>query len=156
MKLDDFDCRILNQLQKDCRISTESLSETIGLSVSAVQRRLKKLREEEIITNEIAIINKKYTKNSISFLSGIDIDKDNYQTLSQFKQWMKDKDNIQQVYYVTGDIDLMAVITAENMPEYDAFIETMMKDFPTIRRVVTNVVLDTPKKSFYSQVETSV
>ncbi|MGO6846785.1 Lrp/AsnC family transcriptional regulator, partial [Rhizobium ruizarguesonis] len=53
-QLDRFDRDILDIVQRDCQLKAETIAERIGLSVSAVQRRLKRLREEGIIKAEVA------------------------------------------------------------------------------------------------------
>ncbi|MDW6092765.1 Lrp/AsnC family transcriptional regulator [Vibrio rhizosphaerae] len=153
MQLDLFDKKILEMMQRNCRLQTERMAEQIGLSASAVQRRIKKMRQEGVIQQEVAIIDPQYLTNQMSFLAGLEIERDNYQTLSHFKSWAAQKDNIQQIYYVTGQFDLMVLVTAATALEYDAFIEKLMQENPKIRRVTTHVVLDSPKRSFYTPVK---
>ena len=150
MILASFDLNILDIIQNDCRLPAEKLAEQVGLSASAVQRRLKKLRDAKVITQEIAVIDAQYTAHTISFFAGLEIERDNYTALRQFKAWADDKKNIQQIYYVTGSVDLMVLVTAPSALEYDAFIEQLMAANPLIKRVTTNVILDAPKKSFYT------
>ncbi len=151
--LDSFDKKILEQLQLNCRLASELIAEQVGLSASAVQRRIKRLKEEGVIQAEVAVINAAYTSLPMSFIAGLEIDRDNYTVLNQFKRWAESQTAIQQVFYVTGNVDLMVVINAENAKRYDAFVEQIMQLFPQIRRVITNVVLDTPKQSLYLPVE---
>jgi Lrp/AsnC family transcriptional regulator, leucine-responsive regulatory protein len=153
MYLDSFDLKILDIVQSDCRIPTETIAELVGLSASAVQRRLKKLRAEKVIRAEVAILNTQLLPPSLSFIAGIEIERDNYSALTQFKLWAADKKNIQQIYYVTGEVDLIVLITAATTAQYDALIEELMASNPLIRRVNTNVVLDAPKKSFYQPID---
>jgi len=54
--LDKFDRRILAILQTDARRSAELIGAEIGLSASAVQRRIVRLREEGVIVAEVAIV----------------------------------------------------------------------------------------------------
>ena len=42
--LDDLDFKILNIVQHNNQLTTEAISRRVGLSPSAVQRRLKRLR----------------------------------------------------------------------------------------------------------------
>lgn len=53
MKLDKG---ILKLLQDDCRITSEEISEAVALSPTAVQRRIKRLRECGAIVAEVAIV----------------------------------------------------------------------------------------------------
>jgi DNA-binding Lrp family transcriptional regulator len=54
---------------------------------------------------------------------------------------------------VTGEVDLIVLITAATTAQYDALVEELMASNPLIRRVNTNVVLDAPKKSFYQPID---
>ncbi len=142
MALDQFDRKILHRVQKDARLPSEVIANDIGLSVSAVQRRLKKLREQKVILRDVALLNPDYAVPGMSFWAGIEIERDNYYTVGQFKKWAEDKTQIRQTHYVTGQVDLMVLITAHTVKEYDQLIENMMQAVPNIRRVTTNVVLE--------------
>ena len=50
MDLDQFDIQILEILQQDNMTSQRDIGDKIGLSAAAVQRRIKKMREEKVIT----------------------------------------------------------------------------------------------------------
>ncbi|MGO8070653.1 Lrp/AsnC family transcriptional regulator, partial [Rhizobium leguminosarum] len=60
-QLDRFDRDILDIVQRDCQLKAETIAERIGLSVAAVQRRVKRLREEGIIRAEVAVVERKAT-----------------------------------------------------------------------------------------------
>ncbi|WP_165313736.1 Lrp/AsnC family transcriptional regulator [Vibrio ziniensis] len=151
--LDSFDKKILELMQSNCRMASEVIAEQVGLSASAVQRRIKRLREEGSIQSEVAIINSELSTQPMTFIAGIEIGRDNYSVINKFKRWADTQPSIQQVFYVTGSVDLMLVICAENAKSYDGLIEHIMEQFPQIRRVLTNVVIDTPKQSLYLPVE---
>lgn len=150
MKLDSYDRKLLELIQNNSRIPTDLLAERVNLSVSAVQRRLKKLRDEGVIASEIAIIDPAYTAAPMRFIAGLEIDRDNYQTLALLKKWAQARVDIQQLHYVTGNVDVVLVLCAETVAKYDRIIEQLMAEVPNIRRVTTNVVLDSPKLSFYT------
>ena len=48
--LDQFDRSILEIVQRNCQLKAEAIADQVGLSASAVQRRLKRMREEKVIT----------------------------------------------------------------------------------------------------------
>ncbi len=49
--------------------------------------------------------------------------------------------HIQQVYYVTGSVDLVAIITARDVGQYDEITANLMSENPQIKSIHTNVVL---------------
>ncbi len=152
LHLDSFDKKILEIVQQNCRLPSDQIAEQVGLSASAVQRRLKKMRTDGVIRREVAIVNPSYLSSTMNFIAGLEIERDNYKALSQFKLWSEDKLQIQQIHYVTGSFDLLVFISAKNALDYDAFIEKLMNNNPLILRVTTHVVLDSPRQSFYAPV----
>ncbi|OWV94764.1 Lrp/AsnC family transcriptional regulator [Rhizobium sp. R693] len=140
-KLDHFDRDILQLVQRNCQLTAESIADDVGLSTSAVQRRLKRLREEGIIKAEVAIVERKTTGTPMVFIVGMEIERDNYDALAKFRLWAEKQDHIQQVYYVTGAVDLIAIVTARDVEHYDDIAALIMAENPQIRRMHTNVVL---------------
>lgn len=59
MKLDRFDIRILDALQKDGRISNQELAEQIGLSPSPCSRRVRQLEDSGHIMRHVALLEPK-------------------------------------------------------------------------------------------------
>jgi len=151
--LDSFDQKILEIMQNNCRLASEVIAEQVGLSASAVQRRIKRLRDEGVIQSEVAIIDSAVTSHPMTFVSGLEIERDNYAVINKFKRWATEQPSIQQVFYVTGSVDLILIITAQNAKSYDDFMQHIMELYPQIRRVTTNVVLDTPKKGLFLPVQ---
>ncbi|MCE0492724.1 Lrp/AsnC family transcriptional regulator [Vibrio salinus] len=145
--IDDFDKEILKVVQRNCRVPSELIAEQVGLSASAVQRRLKKLRQEGVIRRETAIVEPDTFPETITFVTSVEIDRDNYTALKQFNQWAQSEERIQQSFYVTGDFDLVLIIKANSTKLYDQLIQSMMDKHPNIKRVNTQVVLDVPKQS---------
>jgi Lrp/AsnC family leucine-responsive transcriptional regulator len=144
-RLDDLDRSILDIVQRDCQIKAEAIAAQVGLSASAVQRRLKRLRALRVIRAEVAVLDRKAVSSSITLVAGLEIESDNYRALAAFREWAARDEAIQQVYYVTGQVDLIAIVMARDLPDYDAFCARLMADNPMIRRISTHVVIDALK-----------
>lgn len=143
--MDGLDQKILAIFQKDCTIKAEAIAETVGLSTSAVQRRLRALRSAGVIRSEVAVVDPRAITGTMTFIAGLEIGRENYEALQKLRQWTATCKNIQQLYYVTGDFDLIAIILAPNVEVYDAIIEALMRHNPLINRITTNVVLRAEK-----------
>ncbi len=147
--MDSFDRKILALVQRDCQLKAEAIAEEVGLSTSAVQRRLRQLRTEKVITAEIAVVDRQSVGQSMTFITGLEIERENYDALARLRQWAARQDNIQQLYYVTGSVDLIAVITARDVAEYDDIAAQIMRENSQIKRMSTNVVLKEVKVGLY-------
>ncbi len=143
--LDGFDQKILSLVQRDCTMKAEEIAGVVGLSTSAVQKRLKRLRAEKVITAEVAIVDRAAVGSPMLFVSAMEIERENYNAVARFREWAKQIDAIQQIYYVTGSVDLIAIITARDVEAYDRLTALIMENNPMIRRINTNVVLSTLK-----------
>ena len=52
LDLDRFDRQLLTLVQQDAALTAEQLAEHVSLSASAIQRRLKRLREQGVIQRQ--------------------------------------------------------------------------------------------------------
>ncbi|HEY8906228.1 MAG TPA: Lrp/AsnC family transcriptional regulator [Rhodoferax sp.] len=150
--LDTFDRKILALVQLDCHLNAEVIAERVGLSASAVQRRLRRMRSEKVITSEVAVVDNQALGPLMTFIAGLEI-QENYDFLPRIRLWAASRPEIQQIYYVTGNVDLMMIITAHSVKAYDMITANMMADNPHITRITTHVVLDTVKLGLFVPVE---
>ena len=56
MELDRFDRQLLNLVQEDAGQTADRLAEQVALSPSAIQRRLRRLREHGVIARDAAVV----------------------------------------------------------------------------------------------------
>jgi len=146
MELDRFDRQLLNLVQDDAGQTAERLAEQIGLSPSAIQRRLKRLREEGVIQREIAVVEPKEVGSPTSFVVSLQVERERPELLAQLRQWLTAQPHVQQAFYVTGEADFVVIVTAPGTEAYDALMSRMMIENPNVKRFTTNVVLGTVKR----------
>ena len=90
MHLDTSDITILGVIQKNCRISLESLSEQCALSVPSVQRRLKRLRDNKVISSEVAIIDPEMVGFDMTFIVQVELEREALRQLDdagKYRMW---------------------------------------------------------------------
>ena len=143
--IDDFDCKILEIVQQSNRVTTESIAEQISLSPAAVQRRLKRMREQKIIKADISVVNPKAVGRPMTFIVHVSLERERADLIGEFKAAMKNNKAVQQCYYVTGSADFILVVTAAGMDGYDSFTQETFFGNNNIRSFETNVVMDAVK-----------
>ena len=148
MKLDAFDRRLLREHQRDTRAGLTRLAETVGLSPSACQRRLVRLRAAGVIQSEVAIIDPKAVGRSVTMIVTVTLEREQSDVIRAFKQATRDLVEIMQCYYVTGPSDFVLILTARSMEAYDAFVEHFLFANRNVRRFETYVVMDRVKIGF--------
>lgn len=145
MELDRFDRQLLNLVQEDAGQTAELLSEKVALSPSAIQRRLRRLREQGVITRDVSIIDPRRVGRTTFFIVALQVERERPELLSQLRTWLASQEHIQQVFYVTGEADFVLVITAPDTEVYDALMSRMVGENPNVKRFTTNVALSVVK-----------
>jgi DNA-binding Lrp family transcriptional regulator len=145
-ELDKFDRRILAIVQRDARRSAEMIGADIGLSASAVQRRMARLREEGVIVAEVALIDPRSVDRPLAVIADLEVERERPELLASLRRWIAAEPSIQQAWYVTGDGDYVLVVTARDVDDYDTLMERLVAANPNVKRFRTRMALDTLKR----------
>jgi len=143
--LDSFDRKILKIMQTSNRTTSEQVAEQVGLSPAAVQRRAKRMREQQIISADVSVVNAKALGRNMTLIVQVSLERERADLIDLFKKEMKKREEVQQCYYVTGSADFMLVITAHDMEEYELFTREAFFDNTNVRSFQTHVVMDPVK-----------
>lgn len=143
--LDGFDRKILGILQLANRTTSEQIADQVGLSAAAVQRRVKRLRADGIIQADVSVVNAKAVGRELTLLVQVSLERERADLMDAFKKTMRQWDEVQQCYYVTGAFDFMLVVTATDMADYERFTRKAFFDNTNVRNFQTHVVMDSVK-----------
>ncbi|WP_266159585.1 Lrp/AsnC family transcriptional regulator [Dyella silvatica] len=146
IELDKFDRKILVIVQNDARRSAEMIGAEIGLSASAVQRRMSRLREEAVITAEVAIVNPKSVGYPLTMIVDIEVERERPELMVSLKRWIAAEPAIQEAWYVTGDGDYVLIVTTRDVEAYDVLMQKLMTENANVKRFHTRVALGTVKR----------
>ena len=144
-ELDRFDHSILALMQQHNLTSHEELGLRVGLSASAVRRRLKLLRETGVIAADVSIINPE--KVGISVIVSIRFEKESHATYEAFKSQLKALPEVAQCYTVSGETDFIVIGHFTDLPSYEVWISQYLLSNPAIARSDTNIVYSRVKFS---------
>ncbi|OZI52033.1 Lrp/AsnC family transcriptional regulator [Bordetella genomosp. 5] len=146
MTLDDFDRRILDLLQQDALLPAERIGADVGLSASAVQRRIARLRSDGVITATVAQVEARALGRPLTLIVDVELERERPELMAAFKQWIEAEPAIQEAWYVTGDGDYVLVVTARDVEHYDTLMQQLVAHNANIRRFRTRVALNTLKR----------
>lgn len=147
LNLDQADMRILSALQENSRIGLEALSEVASLSVASVQRRLKHLRDNQVIVKDIAIVNPEKVGQPMSFIVMVELERERPDQIDAFTQLAMSDVQVQQCYYITGEADFCLICTSADMKEFEALTHRLFFNNNNVRRFKTSVVMGRKKVS---------
>ncbi|PSL35383.1 Lrp/AsnC family transcriptional regulator [Chitinophaga ginsengisoli] len=146
--LDDYDKMILRQLQHNNKITADELANIVNLSASAVQRRLKRLRDEKIIEADVAIISPAVAGISITCIVEVILQEGNSKAIDAFKTAMRQCTEVMQCYYVTGAYDFVLIVNTTDMKHYEEFSKKWLMDNSNVKHFYTHVVMDKVKVGY--------
>ena len=147
-ELDRIDIGILQAVQQNNRLTSEELGERVGLSATACQRRLKRLRAEGVIESDISVISPKAVSRPVSMLVLVSPERERADIVDKFKAAIRSTPEVMIGYYVTGDADFVLLITAKDMEDYERFTRRFFYENHDIKGFKTMVVMDRVKASF--------
>jgi Lrp/AsnC family transcriptional regulator, leucine-responsive regulatory protein len=143
--LDPYDRAIAAALQTDARQSVDQIAATVGLSPSAVHRRIARMREAGAIRGEVAVLDPKAFGVGMTFIVEIVLEKVRVPEVTAIKKRLKAAPEVQQIYNVTGDVDLMLVVLARDVEHFEQISRELFSADPHVRRYRTSVVMDRVK-----------
>ena len=146
---DSIDRILLDALQRDARVKLETLAEQVGLSVSAIQRRIARLRETGIIAGECVVLNPKAAGNRVTVIVELMLERERSALTEGLKRWLVAAEEVQSAWGVTGETDFVLVVTAPDLESYEGFTRRMMDENEVIREFRSSVALNRLKHSLF-------
>lgn len=143
--IDRLDAKILDLMQHNNRLTVEQLGAEVGLSPSACQRRLARLRADKVIRSDVSIVDAAKIGRRLTMIIEVTLEREDPETVTRFKQAMGKHPQVTQCYYVTGDKDFILIVSMRDMEEFDTFQNEFCTQNPSISRFSTSVVVDPVK-----------
>ena len=119
---DQYDEKILQILQDDSRKSFVEIAEMIGLSESAVRRRVKNLLDNKIIKRFTIEVNNNEKTSAITLISVASTSDTSIVTEKLLKLR-----GIDIIYEITGQYDIAVIISAPTVSEINSYIDDVRK-----------------------------
>ena len=142
--MDKTDAAIIRCLTKDARMNASRISQQVNLSVSAVLERIHKLESSGLIKGYTAVINERMAGFDVDALISIRLEHPKYN--AQFNQAMQANECVRECFYITGDFDYMARISAGSTEELTRVLNAI-KQIPGVSLTRTYVVLENIKQN---------
>ena len=144
-RLDEIDALLLDLLQRDAGQTLHDLGEQVGLSPSAVQRRIARYRRHGLITRQIAVLDPHRFGPTVLATILVTLDQESFEHHRAFCQRMRSEPQVQQCYRVAGPWDYVVVLAARSTRDCSRLGDRLFKADGNIRRYETLVVFDTVK-----------
>jgi DNA-binding Lrp family transcriptional regulator len=116
-----------------------------NLSASAVNRRIAAMESAGVIRGNVAIVDPAKVGRPITIIVEISVESEQIELLDAVKSRLTACPQVQQVYYVTGEVDFVAILTMRNMEEYVALSRTLFLAEGNVKSFRTLVAMERSK-----------
>jgi Lrp/AsnC family leucine-responsive transcriptional regulator len=135
--LDEVSVKLLEELQRDARVSYSALARRVGLSTPTVIERIRKLEDAGIISGYGVRLNAAALGLGVIALIEVKTNPTQYPKVLEFARTVE---AVRECYFVTGDSSFVARVLVKSIDELQGLIERLGM-FGATR---TSVVLSQP------------
>ena len=126
-KIDQFDARILRELQLNSDISQRELAAKVGLSQNACWRRLKPLEDSGVIQGRTVRLDRNQLGLGLVVFAMIRTRHHSTAWLKTFRTHVSSIPDIVDFYRIGGDYDYLLKIVTRDMNSYDAVYQKLIE-----------------------------
>jgi Lrp/AsnC family leucine-responsive transcriptional regulator len=147
MKLDRFDAKILDALQRDGRLSVVDLAELIGLSPTPCARRIKALESDGAIEGYAAVLNPARVGLAVLAIVQVKLTEHTDETVARFEREIERMDEVTKCLAMTGSYDFILEVYGKDLEALSNVVLKKLIRVPNVRDLQSSVVLQTIKRT---------
>jgi Lrp/AsnC family leucine-responsive transcriptional regulator len=137
--VDEIGWKILDELQKNGRVSFKQLAEMVNLSPTAVIERVKRMEDEGIIAGYSAVINPRKVGYSLSAIISLSANPGSEQIINESLSGIPE---VLSCWSLTGTNDFMLEIQVPSLE----FLEELLSELSRYGKLMTSIVLPSSEK----------
>jgi DNA-binding Lrp family transcriptional regulator len=148
IQLDTIDRKLLQQLQADATLPHSQLASEVGLSITGVHKRLKRLRNDGYIKKTMAVLERsKLGLDLMCFLKVTFKDNVRPNNIIDLRRAVTKLPEVLECYSLTGSHDAIIKIVVRDHTQLRDFLQRLSKAQKVIGRIETCIVLEEFKES---------
>ena len=147
--LDRLDRAILARLQTDGRETHEAIGAQVGLSASAVLRRIRRLEEAGVIDRYVALLRPEALGLGLSAYVNVRLEKRaehaKRNPMDEFRASVQGWPEVVECVALTGEMDYLLHLVVQDMSAYSRFMMDTLLRHPSVQDCKTSFVMDRVK-----------
>ena len=147
--IDKLDKAILRRLQANGRETYDVIGEQVGLSPSAVLRRVKRLEENGVIDRYVALVQPESVGLGLTAYINVRLEKytetSKRNPMDLFRASVQTWPEVVECVALTGDMDYLLRVVVADMQHYSRFIMDTLLKHPSVQDCKTSFVMDRVK-----------
>nr|WP_291883411.1 Lrp/AsnC family transcriptional regulator [Maricaulis sp.] len=130
MEIDDYDRRLLREIQTDSDRTVQELADLIGLSATPTARRLKRLAEAGIIRKHVALLDPEALGLQATLFIAVRTSRHDAEWLGRFAEGVRRMPEVVEFYRLSGDIDYLIKLCLPDVRAYDEVYKKLIAIAP--------------------------
>jgi DNA-binding Lrp family transcriptional regulator len=143
-RLDTIDWKILDELQRNGRITNVELARRVGISAPPCLRRMRALEEAGFIKGYRALLDEKLLGYEVTVFAMVHLASQAEPDLLAFENFVKARPLVRECWMLSGEIDFILKCVAPDLRTLQAFIAELT-GAPNVRNIKTSLTLKNSK-----------
>ena len=148
IKLDDIDRKIIGELQRNCRLTSQELADRVGLSASPCARRVRILEENGAIKGYVAVIDQAKVGLPVNVFASVKLERQREEELYTFSHAIAQWPEVADCYLMTGQRDYLLRIVVRDLEAYERFLKEKLTRLTCIASIESSFALGEVKRSY--------
>jgi Lrp/AsnC family leucine-responsive transcriptional regulator len=139
--IDEFDKKILRLLQHNARMTNKDLATKLGLSITPIFERVRKLEKRGYIKRYVAVLDHEKLDRSMIVFLHIKMQAHNNESIMRLMEEVNKLDEVMECYHVTGETDFLLKVLVPNMRAYEDFVLGKLTKVKGIGNINSSIVM---------------
>lgn len=126
MNLDSIDMQLLALIQSDGSISTEAMSQQVGISKTPCWRRIQRLEKDGFIKRHVALLDAEKLHLGVSVFVQIKTNQHDANWAIEFARIVSGFPEVVEFYRMAGEYDYLLRVLVKDIPAYDRFYKQLI------------------------------
>lgn len=139
--LDERDRIILRHLQGDARASNAELARKVNLSPPGLQKRLRKLEENGVITRYVTLVDGEALGYDMLCFVQVTLQRHEPHAIARFRTLVQTMPEVLECHHITGEYDYLLKVLLRNRKHLEHFLTETLTPIPGMDKLRTSLVL---------------
>ena len=141
---DLIDNKLANILSQDASLTSAVLGEIVGLSTSAVNERVRKLKNNGSIKKIAAFLSSEFMNMQVCAF--IFINTNNFEREKKLSEMLKNHKNVMELHNITGEYSYLIKVRVPSIKSLDVFVSQILRSKDYITKISTQICMSSIKE----------
>lgn len=144
VKLDRIDINILEQLQRNCRITNVNLASAVSLSPSPCLLRVRRLEKAGYISSYNARLNLEKLGETIIVFTEVTLNDHHKEDFAKFEAHVRTVDEVIECHLISGGHDYLLKFLTRGVAHYQSIMESILESEVGVAKYFSYIVIKSP------------